>query len=116
MSAPKLSDDLRALALFYRAHEFTGCEVSPARARELAARLEEHFIAALCLEHARAERDELLAVARDVDLMEHARAGGPSLNRLREVAAKAAAPVPDTNVVLFPIVPIRRGYDDGDVA
>lgn len=111
MTAPKLSDGLRALALDLRGHELVGRSFTAGELRLLVATLEQHFAAALRLEQAAAERDDLAAIAADLDLV-----GGPTLNAMRSTVAAASAAIPGTNVITFPLAPIRRASDDGDAA
>ncbi|MFG1207039.1 hypothetical protein [Xanthobacter flavus] len=113
MTAPKLSDGLRALIIDLRGHELVGRSFTAGELRLLVATLEQHFAAALHLEHAAAERDDLAAIAADLDLVAD---GGPTLNAMRSTIAAASVAIPGTNVITFPLAPIRRASDDGDAA
>lgn len=54
------------------------------------------------LETAAAERDDLLAIARDVDRIHLDRDGVPNLRHMRAAVAPLAMAIPGTNVVTFP--------------
>lgn len=86
------------------AHDHANAEMrlEPSAVRIVAAQLRGMHAVAIQLEDARAERDDLRAIAADLDVVMLDKDGVPSLRHMHAAVAPLAMAIPGTNVVTFP--------------
>lgn len=106
---PTLSAGIAALLADLRPHEPQGLYLSGAEVRTLCAVLAIWHRQALALDLGSLIHEPCAPYAHlEVEL--------PPLSAQRAALVAAAQPIPGTNVVSFPLAPIRLGEDEGDVA
>lgn len=98
------SGGIAAMLDTFRRHETSGMALEAASVCAIGKILRSWADVAVALEDACAERDQLRAIAADLDLMAEA---PPALNAMRD-ATRRAVTLPGTNIVVLPSLYDRR--------
>ncbi|MFG1409483.1 hypothetical protein V5G24_00085 [Xanthobacter sp. VTT E-85241] len=117
MKADRLSAQLASLAGTLHRHMVLGHILTSEALAPFVRVLEIATADAVALEVAAAELEILEAVARDCEMIDAvsdaAAREAPTLTAMRSAVARAALPVPGTNVIAFPVVAFRPVESSG---